>query len=299
MSEDREEAMSDRLSRLLAGDDTLEPLSDDDDMQDDSDFEYYLDAEDIDDAMGEDDGDDDDELYDDEDDDEDGPDVVFTGDIDEDEDDEGEDGDEDDDEDGGDEERIAMSELAALFSNTPGAAARNSLLARLLGGAPASQLPNSLLRRLGVTPVATQTTPEERARLLAERRRKARWWAPQLEPHPAGAELLRSGEFGRVRGWSGPAKGRRATRRCLTKRRDYIHSPSVTQASPISVDLDLTADNQRPPSQTHTAPLSHPTQASHMSVNTPEKITASFVSIISYQKLYLTSVLSFSHPQSS
>jgi hypothetical protein len=233
MSDDQDEAMSERIASILAGDAAF--LDDDDDMDDDPDFEYAFDAEDMEDEMGDDDFYDEDDFYED-DDDEDGPDVIFTGDPlseaagDEDEDDEDDD-DEEEEEDEDEEEGIAIQELAALFNRAPNAEARSSLLARLLGGpgTGGSRLSSSILRRLGATDGPSRQ--EERARALAERRRRERWWNPQFEPHPAGAELLRSGEFGRVRGWTGHGKGRKASRRCLTKRRQYIHTPSVTQVS--------------------------------------------------------------------
>jgi hypothetical protein len=123
-----------------------------------------------------------------------------------------------------------------LLNSAHSAEARSSLLAQLLGGpqdddANDDMRPGGFLRRLAGG--GRTLTPEERARAEADRRKRERWWKPQLEPHPAGAELLASGEFGRVRDWSGVGKGRRAPRRCLTRNRLYDFTPTLSQVSLI------------------------------------------------------------------
>jgi hypothetical protein len=213
--------------------DTL--LADEDDGSDDEDdLEYYLDAEDIDEEMGDDD-DDYEDYEDDDDDDEDTAHPFFTVDpttgeeIDEDDDME-EDEEDEEDETGGDaDEALALQQITALLNSAQSAEARTALLARLLGGhadGGGGGLGRGFLSRLNL---GRATSGPERARLEAERRRKERWWKPQLEPHPIGAELLASGEFGKVRHWAGVGKGRRATRRCLTRQRHWDWTPPMSQ----------------------------------------------------------------------
>jgi hypothetical protein len=50
-------------------------------------------------------------------------------------------------------------------------------------------------------PARAVLTPAERAQKEAERRRREKWWSPQLKAHPHGKELLCGGEFGKVRSW--------------------------------------------------------------------------------------------------
>jgi hypothetical protein len=221
------------LHDTLFGDDAS------DDMEG-SDYDYYLDAEDIEEEMGDEDYDDDDDYVED---DEEFPQAFFTGDptagTGDEEEDEDEDMDEDDDnyedvEDGEDDE-IDLQDIMALLNSAHSAEARSSILAQLLRTprgedvAPADGSQSTgILRRLGWS---RGQTAEERARAEAERRKKERWWKPQLEPHPAGAELLSSGEFGRVRSWTGSGHGRKATRRCLARNRLYDWTPSIAQVS--------------------------------------------------------------------
>lgn len=245
MSQGNNDEIEELLAEIAAagGGDLL--LDDDEDM-DDADFEYYLDAEDMDEEMGDDD--EDDEFYDD-DDDEDSPNVVFSADptsgmIDLDEDDENEDEDEDDEEDDEDDEdddegglgQGTLRELAALLNGAPNADARSSLLARLLAG-PGPGRGNDtgpitrsgqVLRRMGM---GQGMTEEERARAAAERRRRERWWKPVLEPDADGQELLQSGEFGRVNGWKGSGKRRKGPARSLVKERHYSWTPTMAQVS--------------------------------------------------------------------
>lgn len=164
-----------------------------DDDEDDDGFDLYLDE--IDEIIDEDD-DEDDEFYDDDDDDDE--------DDEEDDDEEGEEGmdvefedagDEDEDDDtapGGD----TWLNLAELLNSAGGTLqARSALLARLLGGPTGARAGGAATR---FRPVQTA---EERARAMAERRRKERWWKPQTEPSERGVDLLNSGEFGRVGDW--------------------------------------------------------------------------------------------------
>ena len=219
-----------------------------DDASDDMEgSDFYLDAEDIEEEMGDDDYDDDDDY---DEDDEEFPQAFFvdptagTGDEDEDED---EDMDEDDDDDDyedvedGEGDEIDLQDIMALLNSAHSAEARSSILAQLLRaprGDDATPADNSqstgILRRLGFS---RGQTAEDRTRSEAERRKRERWWKPQLEPHPAGVELLSSGEFGRVRGWTGSGYGRRATRRCLARNRLYDWTPSIAQVSCGSIGL--------------------------------------------------------------
>ena len=94
--------------------------------------------------------------------------------------------------------------LAALL-NSAGRSGdvQSSLLARLLAG-PASGTRlggGGLLRRMGGQSGGSALGAEERAKAVAEKRKKERWWTPQVDPHPRGVELLQSGEFGRVGDW--------------------------------------------------------------------------------------------------
>lgn len=250
MSHDEGEDIADLLANIAAAGGGNLMLDDEDDM-DDPDYEYYLDAEDIDDEMGLDEeyvDDDEDEDYFDEDD-EDAPDVVFTADpttglvdVDEDDDDD-EDMDEDDDDGVG---QGTLQELAALFNNAPNAEARSSLLARLLAGpgvgpgrgTDAGPVTRSgqILRRLGM---GHGMTDEERARAAADRRRRERWWKPQLEADPNGQELLQSGEFGRVKGWKAAGKRRRGATRCLVKDRHYSWTPTMAQVGTLPHPLEI------------------------------------------------------------
>lgn len=217
---------------------------DDDEDMDDADFEYYLDAEDIDEEMGADefyDDEDDDEFYDE--DDEDAPNVIFSADpttgmvdLDEDDEDDDEDEDDDDDDDEGGLGQRTLQELAALLNSAPNADARSSLLARLLAG-PGPGRGNEtggitrsgqVLRRMGM---GQGMTEEERARAAAERRRRERWWKPVFEPEVNGQELLQSGEFGPVNGWKDTGKRRRGPRRSLVKDRHYSWTPSIAEVS--------------------------------------------------------------------
>jgi hypothetical protein len=244
MSQGDNDEIADLLREIAAvGEGHLDDDDDDEDM-DDADFEYYLDAEDIDEEMGldEDYDEDDDEFFDDEDD-EDGPNVVFSADptagmidLDEDDEDEDEDGEQDDDDDDDALGRSTLRELAALLNNAPNADARSSLLARLLAG-PGPGRGNDtgpitrsgqVLRRMGM---GQGMTEEERARAVAERRRRERWWKPVLEPEVNGLELLQSGEFGRVKGWKGTGKRRRGPGRSLVRDRHYSWTPTMAQVS--------------------------------------------------------------------
>lgn len=212
---------------------------DDSDGTEDPDFDYFLDAEDMHEDMDDDEDYEDDDEYDDED--EDAPQAFFTDPttgavyLDDDEMDEDEDENDEDFEDveEGDDDGIALRQITALLNSAHSAEARSSLLAQLLAG-PQDDVgtddmrPAAFLRRLNG---GRTSTPEERARAEAERRKRERWWQPQLEPHPAGAELLATGEFGRVRDWSGAGKGRRAPRRCLTRNRLHEWTPTLSQVS--------------------------------------------------------------------
>lgn len=193
---------SDRLQEIL------ESLGEDgnlyEDDPDDPDYELHLDDEDMDDEMyAEDDEDleDDDEEYDEEEDDEEededegGGESTFTLQIDPNDDSSG----------------ATYLELAALLNGTSGegsAASRSSLLQRLLAGG---------LRSRGPAPSQEELRRRraEDARREVERRRREQWWTPQIKPHPKGAELLRSGEFGRVGQWRPTSNG--AFRRPILK----------------------------------------------------------------------------------
>lgn len=265
---------------------------DDDEDMDDSDLEYYLDAEDIDEEMGV--YEDDEDFYDEDDDD--APDLVFTTDPitglihldeDNDEEDEDEDEDEDDDDEMGDDDddgegalaQGTLQELAALLNNAPNANARSSLLARLLAG-PGPGRGNDtasvtrsgqVLRRMGM---GQGMTDEERARALAERRRREKWWKPVLKPEANGQELLQGGEFGRVKGWRGAGKCRRAPTRSLVKDRHYSWTPTIAQVR-ITIEekrqmAKLTSDRQ--PFQIHMGQWWLRTLVSHMSVSTLVRI---------------------------
>jgi len=211
---------------------------DDSDGTDDPDFDYFVEAQDIQEQMDDDDYEDDDDF---DEDDEEAPQAFFTdpttGDVylddddDMDEDEENEEDYEDVEEEGDD--GVALRQITALLNNAHSAEARSSLLAQLLAGPPDDvgsddMRPGAFLRRLNG---GRTVTPEERARAAAERRKRERWWQPQLEPHPAGAELMATGEFGGVRDWPGVGKGRRAPRRCLTRNRLYDWTPTISQVS--------------------------------------------------------------------
>jgi hypothetical protein len=215
---------------------------DDSDGTDDPDFDIFMDTEGIHEEMDDEEDYEDDDDYDD--DDEDAPQAFFTDPttgalyLDEDEMEEDDDDNDEDYEDveDGEDDGIALRQITALLNSAHSAEARSSLLAQLLGGpqdddANDDMRPEGFLRRLAGG--GRTLTPEERARAEADRRKRERWWKPQLEPHPAGAELLASGEFGRVRDWSGVGKGRRAPRRCLTRNRLYDFTPTLSQVSLI------------------------------------------------------------------
>ncbi len=127
-----------------------------------------------------------------------------------------------------DESGTTFLNLASLLNQSGvNGDARTSLLQRLLAGPAAGTRGGAgLLRRIaqgagGAAPVSE----EERRRAAEERRRKDRWWEPQSEPNPRGAELLRSGEFGRVGGWRSP--GRRVrTRVVQPRRRERVPVPA-------------------------------------------------------------------------
>lgn len=172
---------------------------DPDDEDGDGDFDLYLDE------IDEDDVDDDGMIVD----------VDVPSDEDDDEDDDDDDDDfmidveEDDEEEGDGEIRLSGQtwlNLAELINSSRGSAgARSSLLAQLLA-APNVRAAGAGLRRM---PEELPTDPVERARRLAERRRKERWWKPQSEPNPRGLQLLQSGEFGRVGAYRRATKGAR------------------------------------------------------------------------------------------
>jgi hypothetical protein len=172
-----------------------------DDEDDDGDFDVYLDE------VDEEDVDDDGMIFDvdapsDEEDEEDDEDDDFMIDV-----------EEDDDEDREGEIHLSGQtwlNLAELINSSRGSAgARASLLAQLLA-APNVRAAGAGFRRM---PEELPTDPVERARRLAERRRKERWWKPQTEPHPRGLQLLQSGEFGRVGEWRRGTRGVRVPMR--------------------------------------------------------------------------------------
>lgn len=225
MSEDRHADLDDLYDQLLTAEDIIE----EDDL-DDGDYELYIDAQDMDEEMGGDEDEEDDDDYDEEYDDGD-PDVYFE-DEEDDDDDAGEGG---GGESGGIEE-ANLQRLAALFNNAPNAEARSSLLARLLAGTgtietgPATRSgPAGILRRLGTG--LGMVSAEERARAAAERRRREKWWSPQMAPHPKGAELLRGGEFGKVGDWRAKGRRRVAPRRVWPGRRFRSWVPPIAQVS--------------------------------------------------------------------
>lgn len=164
------------------------------DDEEEDDYDIYLDAEDMEDIIEDDDGElviEDVEIEDDDED-------EFEDDDEEDMnvDDEDEDDDEEDDEDGG-QQWLNIQELLNAAGGS--VQARSAILARLLagGGGPAGGT------RSGMRFRTLPSDPVERARVMAERKRRERWWEPQTEPHPRGLQLLRSGEFGVVGGWRG------------------------------------------------------------------------------------------------
>lgn len=188
----------------------------DDDEEDGDDYDLYLDAEDMDEEI--------DGVYD-----EHG--MIIPGDEDEDEEDDDEGGEEDedmiideeDDEDEDDDGAGAQWLNIAALLNSAGDSvqARSSLLARLLAGpGPAAGT------RSGGVRLTSMMSAEDRARQIAERRKRERWWKPQVEPHPNGLRLLRSGEFGRVGGQYRRRKGLR-----IPSRREYICTRA--QVSPL------------------------------------------------------------------
>lgn len=180
----------DRFYEALEAGEDLE-LGDD---EDDDGFDLYLDE--IDEIIDEDD--DDDEFYDEDDDDEDEEDDDEDGEegMDLDNGDQDDDDEDDDDEDGGAGGDTWLN-LAELLNSAGGTVeARSSLLARLLAGPVGTRSGGGTGTRF--RPVQTA---EERAKAMAERRKKERWWKPQTEPSPRGVELLNSGEFGRVGEW--------------------------------------------------------------------------------------------------
>lgn len=213
---------------------------DDSDETDDPDFDIFMDAEGLEEDFDADEDYEDDEDYDE--DDEDAPQAFFTDpttgaiylDDDEMEEDDDDENDEDyEDVEEGDDDGIVLRQITALLNSAHSAEARSSLLAQLLAGPQDDEgndgmRPAGFLRRLAA---GRTQTPEERARAEADRRKRERWWKPQLEPHPAGAELLATGEFGRVRDWSGVGRGRKAPRRCLTRNRLYDWTPTISQVS--------------------------------------------------------------------
>ncbi|KAK4684769.1 DDB1- and CUL4-associated factor 11, partial [Tremellales sp. Uapishka_1] len=181
----------------------------DDDWEDDEDDgEYFYDLEDGDIEIDEDyeeDDDDDDDDDDGEDGDDFGPGYTLFAGADEDEDDE------DEAVQPETESGTNWLEIAALLNSSSAGttpAARQAILARLLAG-PMSAA--GTRRNLGYA------DPEERARVAAAQRKQEKWWEPQVEPHPRGVELLKSGEFGRVGPWQG--KGRRRPRWTDPRRR--------------------------------------------------------------------------------
>jgi WD repeat-containing protein 23 len=203
----------DRHPDLEAFYDALNAQDEDDTDNDDGDF-IYQEYDDDEDDMGEDmdeDGDidmdifdeDDEEEEDDGEDDEDmGNATLLTGDAEEDDDD----------------DEATMLDFARILNQAGGdSAERRSLLERLLAGPAGGRGLASLLRRQ----TGQRVSDEERARMLAERRRRERWWTPQTEPNKKGVELLNSGEFGIVGGWKA---GRRVRVRGgdLRMRRGYI-----------------------------------------------------------------------------
>jgi len=197
------------------------------DEDDDDGFDLYLDE--IDEIMDDDD-DDDDEFYDDEDDE----------DEEEDDDEEGEEGmdveieyagdeDEEDEDSGG----VTWLNLAELLNSAGGTAqARSTLLARLLAG-PTGIRSGGNGTGMRFRPAQTA---EERARAMAERRRKERWWKPQTEPHPRGVDLLNSGEFGRVGDW----RRRRGLRQPARRERLITRAQVSMPWPPLNVTAILT-----------------------------------------------------------
>jgi hypothetical protein len=260
--------------------------NDDSDGTDDPDFDYFVQTEGIHEEMDDDDDYEDDDDYDE--DDEDAPQAFFTDpttgavylDDDEMEEDDDENDEDYEDVDEEDDDGAALRHITALLNNAHSAEARSSLLAQLLAG-PQDDMggddmrPAGFLRRLNGGRIAT---PEERARAEADRRKRERWWKPQLEPHPAGAELLATGEFGRVRNWSGTGKGRRAPRRCLTRNRLYDWTPTISQVSRLDRRLLFELIPFRRLYQIPMGPSLHRTQVSLMLVSTLERIMVCSVS---------------------
>lgn len=199
-----------RFYEALAADDEDGDFYLDEDDEDGDDYDLYLDAEDIDEEV--------DGVYD-----ENG---MLIEDVDIPDDDEDEDGEDDDEDEEGmiveeddEEENEAGTQwlnIAELLNSAGGSVqARSSLLARLLAGpGPAGGTRSGAGVRL-----TSMGSSEDRARQMAERRRKERWWKPQTEPHANGLKLLRSGEFGRVGSGARRRKGL-----CPPSRRDYIRT---------------------------------------------------------------------------
>ena len=190
------------------------------DDDEDADYEYFVDADEIDEEGMEGTGEDDEE------------DDVYLDDEGEDEEDMGEativvdpsvpnlvQG-------GDDESGTTFLNLAALLNQSGGNAdARTSLLARLLAGPAAGTRRSAGLLRQLASGGAAPVNEEERRRAAEERRRAASWWEPQTEPHPRGIELLKSGEFGKVGEWRVP--GRRAPPRVVQPRRRGFVPPAA------------------------------------------------------------------------
>ena len=254
---------------------------DPDDEDGDGDFDVYLDE------IDEDDVDDDGMIVD----------VDVPSDEEDEEDDEDDDDfmidvEEDDEDEGDGEIRLSGQtwlNLAELINSSRGSAgARSSLLAQLLA-APNVRAGGAGLRRM---PEELPTDPVERARRLAERRRKERWWKPQSEPNPRGLQLLQSGEFGRVGPWRRATKGARVPVRHqqLRSRAQVSAVAAGTSLSGVSPHHTTTirslwaerapagrADPRRP-CPTRTGLSLPPTHPSLMWASTQEKITPFSVS---------------------
>jgi WD repeat-containing protein 23 len=190
--EDRHPDLERFYEALLAEED--DEFYPDDDEDDEDDDEMYLDPDDMEGEIDDEDGNAAFYLHDlealaAEEDDDDAMDL-------QDEDDEGYEDEEDDEDDDGGQQYISLQELLSAAGGT--VQARSSILAQLLAG---SGGPASGTRSGGFRFRSSPIDPEERARALAERRRRERWWEPQTEPHPRGLQLLRSGEFGSVGPW--------------------------------------------------------------------------------------------------
>lgn len=172
---------------------------DEDEAMDQPRMRLIMDDDDIEEEMfPEDEDEDDDEFYDidDDEDDEDGE----GGIMEEDDEVEEEDDDEDDDEDGsgrqtftirGDTNGTVLAQIRALLSgpHAGSGAQQSALIRRLISSGVMQPTARAVL------------TPAERAQKEAERRRREKWWSPQIKPHPHGKELLCGGEFGRVGNW--------------------------------------------------------------------------------------------------